>query len=151
MRMNMNAPSGPLVYHNDPSNCGPLDIVARLQEFYWDYEEFQWDPFQTIPIYKSIVNQVSMTQRDGMGIFIPINEFEIHVDSDPFIIIRRGAESCLSLRHKRHRDSPQRDNWEILDVGRPTMLCDKDQIRMQTNAEYPHNMYFEFQQLINGL
>jgi len=76
------------------------------------------DPFQIIPI---IVNQIGMTKRDemfvAMEIFIQINEFEVHVDSDPFIIIRRGAASCLSLRRRHHRDSlPLRDNWAVLTV-----------------------------------
>jgi len=167
----MNAPSsGLFFYHNDASNCGPrdshADIVAQLQEMYWDYGKLQLgsaltaendvtDPFQIIPIYNTIVNQVGMTKRDetfvSMGIFIQINEFEVHVDSDPFIIIRRGAGSCLSLRRRRHRDSPPRENWEVLAVDCPTMLCDKDQIRMQTNAECTRHMYFEFQQSITGL
>jgi len=166
----MNAPSGPLFYHNDASNCGPRNshavIVAQLQEMYEDYGKIQLgsamtaendvtDPFQIIPIYNSIVNQIGMTKRDEMfvpmEIFIQINEFEVHVDSDPFIIIKRGAGSCLSLRRRRHRDSPPGDDWQVLAVDCPTMLCDKDQIRVQANAQGSHHMYFEFQELINAL
>jgi len=166
----MNAPSGHTFYDNDECNCGPGDahavIVAQFREIYWDSGELQLgspmtgendgtDPFQIIPIYNSIVNQVGMKRRDEMFVpmwdFIQINEFEVHVDSNPFIIIRRGTGSCLSLRRRHHRDSPPRENWGVLAVDCPTTLCDKDQIRMQTNAEGSHHMYFEFQQLINSL
>ena len=166
----MNAPSGLFFCYNDTSNCGSRDshavIVAQLQEMYLDYGKLQLgsamtaendvtDPFQIIPIYNSIVNQVCMTKRDEMfvpmGIFIQINEFEVHVDSDPFIIIRRAAGSCLSLRRRRHRDSPPRENWEVLAVDCPTVLCDKDQIRIQTNAQGSQHMYYDFQQLISAL
>jgi len=97
----MNAPSGLFFCYNDTSNCGSRDshavIVSQLQEMYWNYGKWQLgsamtaendvtDPFQIIPIYNSIVNQICMTKRDemfvAMGIFIQINEFEVHVDSD---------------------------------------------------------------------
>jgi hypothetical protein len=136
----MNAVSGPLFYHNEAINCRPRNshavIVAQLQEMYEDYGKFQLgsamtaendvtDPFQIIPTYNSMVNQIGMTKRDEMfvstEIFIQINEFEAHVDSDPFIIIRRGAGSCLSLRRRHNCDSPLRDNWEVLAVDCPTM------------------------------
>jgi hypothetical protein len=103
---------------------GPRDahsvIVAQFQEMHLDCGRLQLssattgennvtDISQIIPIYSSIVNQVGVQDVDEKCVpvdcCIQRNEFEIHIDSDPFIIIRRvshcGGAAIVTRRQKR--------------------------------------------------
>jgi hypothetical protein len=147
---------------------GPRDthavIVAQFREIYGDCDRLQMkiattsendimNISQIIPIYSSIVNQVGVEDIDENSVLIDCciqrNEFEIHVDSDPFIIIRRGVGSRLSLRRRCSCNSSPKEDWEVLAIDHPNILCDRDQIRLQITTESEHHVHFEFQQLIN--